>query len=61
MEWTDKVDKVQLIATAPMGLEAIVAREVRDLGYDDVMVENGKVMFQADRSAIARANLWLRT
>ncbi|WP_176706247.1 THUMP domain-containing class I SAM-dependent RNA methyltransferase [Paenibacillus hemerocallicola] len=61
MEWTEKVDKVQLIATAPMGLEAIVAREVRDLGYDDVMVENGKVMFQADLSAIARANLWLRT
>ncbi|MEF3305460.1 THUMP domain-containing class I SAM-dependent RNA methyltransferase [Paenibacillus sp. GYB003] len=55
------MDKVQLIATAPMGLEAIVAREVRELGYDDVMVENGKVMFQADKSAIARANLWLRT
>lgn len=55
------MNKVQLIATAPMGLEAIVAREVRELGYDDAMVENGKVIFQADRSAIARANLWLRT
>ncbi|MDF2724348.1 MAG: methyltransferase [Paenibacillus sp.] len=55
------MEKVQLIATAPMGLEAIVAREVRDLGYEDVAVENGKVSFVADRSAIARCNLWLRT
>lgn len=53
--------KIELIATAPMGLEAIVAREVRELGYDDVKVENGKVLFRADKSAIARANLWLRT
>lgn len=53
--------KLQLIATSPMGLEAIVAREVRDLGYDDVKVENGKVLFQADEAAICRANLWLRT
>lgn len=44
-----------------MGLEAIVAREVRELGYEDVKVENGKVIFQAPLSAIARANLWLRT
>ncbi|RKN85082.1 class I SAM-dependent RNA methyltransferase [Paenibacillus ginsengarvi] len=55
------MENVQLIATAPMGLEALVAREVRDLGYDDVMVENGKVTFRAPPSAIARANLWLRT
>lgn len=53
--------QLQLIATAPMGLEAIVAREVRDLGYDDVMVENGRVTFRGDALAIARANLWLRT
>src|SRR5699024_6178868 len=51
--------KVKLIATTAMGLESIVAQEVRDLGYD-VEVENGKVIFEADRSAIARTNLWLR-
>jgi putative N6-adenine-specific DNA methylase len=44
-----------------MGLEAIVAKEVRDLGYENVTVENGKVIFEAEPSAIARANLWLRT
>jgi len=52
---------VQLIATAPMGLEALVSREVRDLGYADATVENGRVRFAADESAICRANIWLRT
>lgn len=52
--------KVKLIATAAMGLEAIVAREVRELGYE-CQVENGKVIFEAPVSAIPRCNLWLRT
>jgi putative N6-adenine-specific DNA methylase len=49
-----------IIATSAMGLEAIVAREVKDLGYD-CRVENGKVIFNGDETAIARANMWLRT
>ncbi|MEG9297927.1 class I SAM-dependent RNA methyltransferase [Mangrovibacillus sp. Mu-81] len=49
-----------IIATSAMGLEAIVAREVKDLGYD-CRVENGKVIFKGDETAIARANMWLRT
>ncbi len=49
-----------IIATAAMGLEAIVAKEVKALGYE-TKVENGKVIFQGDESAIARCNLWLRT
>ncbi|HLR63126.1 MAG TPA: class I SAM-dependent RNA methyltransferase [Lentibacillus sp.] len=53
-------NKVTLIATAAMGLESIVAKEVRQLGYD-VNVENGKVIFNAPVSAIPRCNLWLRT
>jgi len=53
--------KITLIATAAMGIEAIVAKEVRDLGYENVTVENGKVTFEADVSAICRTNLWLRT
>jgi putative N6-adenine-specific DNA methylase len=52
--------KYTLIATSAMGLESIVAAEVRQLGYE-CQVENGKVIFQGDESAIARANLWLRT
>lgn len=50
----------QIIATAAMGLEAIVAKEVKGLGYD-CKTENGRVLFDGDESAIARSNLWLRS
>ena len=50
---------VTLIATSAMGLESVVANEVRELGYDP-RVENGKVIFEAPVSAIPRCNLWLR-
>jgi putative N6-adenine-specific DNA methylase len=55
------MQKVELIATATFGLESVVADEVRGLGYEDVKVDNGKVTFTADLSAIPRTNLWLRT
>lgn len=51
--------KFQLVATSAMGLESIVAEEVKALGYE-TRTENGKVYFEGDESAIARANLWLR-
>jgi putative N6-adenine-specific DNA methylase len=50
----------ELIATSAMGLEALVAKEVRALGYQ-CEVENGRINFKGDGSAIARSNLWLRT
>ncbi|MFJ7734708.1 class I SAM-dependent RNA methyltransferase [Lysinibacillus sp. NPDC097287] len=49
----------KLVATSAMGLEAIVAQEVQALGYETT-VDNGKVYFEGDETAIARANLWLR-
>lgn len=55
------MSKIELIATATFGLESIVAYEVKQLGYEDVKVENGKVTFTADEMAICRTNLWLRT
>lgn len=48
-----------LVATASAGLEAVVGREIRDLGID-CQVENGKVRFQGDVRTIATTNLWLR-
>lgn len=54
------LSSVTLIATAAMGLEAIVNREVKQLGYETT-VDNGKVTFKAPVSAISRSNLWLRT
>ncbi|MGE7673629.1 THUMP domain-containing class I SAM-dependent RNA methyltransferase [Lysinibacillus sp. NPDC094403] len=49
----------KLVATAAMGLESIVAQEVQALGYETT-VDNGKVYFEGDETAIARTNLWLR-
>lgn len=54
-------NQVELIATATFGLESVVAEEVKELGYHDVTVENGKVNYRADLMAIPRSNLWLRT
>lgn len=53
-------DTVRLIATALFGVEAVVARELRLLGYEDIITEDGKVTFTCPASGICRANLWLR-
>ncbi|KKI54355.1 putative N6-adenine-specific DNA methylase [Staphylococcus equorum subsp. equorum] len=50
----------QLLAVCPMGLEAVVAKEVQELGYETT-VENGRIFFEGDESAIVKCNLWLRT
>jgi putative N6-adenine-specific DNA methylase len=50
-----------LIATATFGVESLVANELRQLGYHDLTVENGRVLFSGDQKDIARTNLWLRT
>jgi putative N6-adenine-specific DNA methylase len=50
-----------LIATATFGLEAVVAEELKELGYEDLEVENGKVTFQGDEMDIVTCNMWLRT
>lgn len=53
-------DKISLIATSTFGTEAIVAEELRKLGYNNLNVKDGKVTFEAPVSAVCRANLWLR-
>ncbi|UHA72566.1 THUMP domain-containing class I SAM-dependent RNA methyltransferase [Paenibacillus sp. 481] len=50
-----------LIATAPMGLESIVARELQELGFENIKTENGRVRFTGGPLEVCRANLWLRT
>jgi putative N6-adenine-specific DNA methylase len=54
------MSNLEIVATATFGLEAIVADELKNLGYHNVRVENGKVSFIADELAICRCNLWLR-
>ncbi len=51
----------QLIATATFGLEAVVKREVENLGYKIIKTEDGKITFEGDERAIVRSNLWLRS
>ena len=53
--------KLELIATATFGLEAVVAQELRSLGYEELNVENGKVSFVGDADALCRSNMQLRT
>lgn len=51
----------ELIAPCHFGLEALLKREILDLGYEISKVEDGKVTFWGDASAIAYANIFLRT
>lgn len=53
--------QMQLIATSAFGIEAVVGRELKKLGYEDQLVENGKVTFQSGIEGICRSNIWLRT
>ncbi len=53
--------QLDLIATSTFGLEAVVVRELKALGYDAKVAQPGRILFQADAAAIARANLWLRS
>ena len=51
--------KFKLIATAAAGLEAVVGREIRNLGLE-CQVENGRVRFEGTVETIIETNLWLR-
>ena len=55
------MDRFELIAPCHFGMEAVLKREIKDLGYEIVSVDNGKVMFAGDAAAIARSNIFLRT
>ena len=52
---------MELIAPCHFGLEAVLKREILDLGYEISEVEDGRVTFYGDADAICRANIFLRT
>ncbi|WP_372713200.1 class I SAM-dependent RNA methyltransferase [Ilyobacter sp.] len=54
------MDKVTLIASASMGIESIVAQELKDLGFENVQTFNGRVEFDGKLEDIPKANIWLR-
>lgn len=51
----------ELIAPCHFGLESVLKKEIYDLGYEIVSVEDGKVTFEGDSEAVVRANINLRT
>ena len=51
----------ELIAPCHFGLEAVLKREIQDLGYEVIRVEDGRVTFSGDADAVCRANIFLRT
>ena len=55
------MDRFELIAPCHFGLEAVLKKEITDLGYDILSVEDGRVTFAGGAEAICRANLFLRT
>lgn len=55
------MERYELIAPCHFGMEAVLKREITDLGYEISSVENGKVTFLGDAEAIARGNIFLRT
>ncbi|HEV3006883.1 MAG TPA: bifunctional 23S rRNA (guanine(2069)-N(7))-methyltransferase RlmK/23S rRNA (guanine(2445)-N(2))-methyltransferase RlmL [Pirellulales bacterium] len=52
---------LELIATSAVGLEAVVAREIKALGFEPTITQTGRIVFRADEAGVARANLWLRS
>lgn len=53
--------RYELIAPCHFGMEAVLKKEIYDLGYEIIAVEDGKVTFEGDAEAICRANIFLRT
>lgn len=55
------MNRIELIAPCHFGLEAVLKREILELGYEISSVEDGRVTFQGDAEAVCRANIFLRT
>lgn len=54
------MSKLELIATATFGLEAVVKREIENLGFKVLKSEDAKISYLGDERAIVKSNLWLR-
>lgn len=55
------MSRIELVAPCHFGLETVLKREIQDLGYEILQVEDGKVTFCGDENAVCRANIFLRT
>lgn len=55
------MEKFEYIVPCHFGLEAVLKREIMDLGLEITEVEDGRVTFAGDRQALCRANIFLRS
>jgi len=55
------MSEYRLLAPCLFGLEAVLKREIKDLGYEIEAVDDGRITFKGDNLAICRSNIWLRT
>lgn len=55
------MEKLEYIVPCHFGLEAVLKRELTELGFTITSVEDGRVTFAGDRGALCRANIFLRS
>ncbi|MDR0949072.1 MAG: class I SAM-dependent RNA methyltransferase [Lachnospiraceae bacterium] len=55
------MNTVEYIAPCHFGMEAVLKREIVQLGYEITQVNDGRVSFRGDRATLCRANIFLRT
>ena len=51
----------EIMVPCHFGLEAVLKREIYDLGYEVTQVEDGRITFLGDAEALCRGNIFLRT
>lgn len=61
MKTIRRIRMFKIMVTTTFGIEAITAKELKALGYEDLTVENGKIVFEGDEMDVAICNIHLRT
>jgi len=56
----ESMEKIKLAAISAFGLEAVVKRELTDLGYENIVTDNGWMYFDAEVQDICKTNINLR-
>ena len=59
--YNEPMEKLEYIVPCHFGLEAVLKKEIMELGYEIVSVEDGRITFAGDTQAICRANIFLRS
>lgn len=52
------MDNLTLVAPCHFGVESVLKREILDLGYEIIKVEDGRITYKGDSLAICRSNVF---